>query len=225
MGQGDGDRFRKPSAPAVPGPTYYDKGIAKFDKSGLLGGELFNGLTFEKSALESYRNTQIDAWVAAQESQQANRLFGRNKPIDRSQAPVPFAEGGNVQSFKFGSDGKLYGVVGQRTSMDVDGNQTSIPEMIEMTGLKWDTSTLPKGDKGMFYDAKIKYDPNGNLLELKNNGTVVGWARSMIQRQLEPDSRLGGGSSRTASPGVDSRVANTLLGGPIGDPRKVTTKG
>ena len=233
MGQGDGgrgwERRQQEQAQwlaANPAPTFYDKGIARFDKAGMLGGELFNGLTFEKSALESYRNTQVKRAQDAFKMSDAGRLFGRQAP----QIPMPFESGGNIQGFKFDASGKLYGVVGQKTvqESDADGNVTSrsMPEMIEMTGVQWDTSTVPKGTPGKFYDAAIQQDNDGNILEIKDPdaGNVVGYARAMIQRQVDADSRLGGGSSRTATPGADTRVASTLLGGPSGDARKVTTK-
>ena len=238
MGQGGGgaggERRQQEQAQwlaANPAPTFYDKGIARFDKAGMLGGELFNGLTFEKSALESYRNTQVKRAQDAFKMSDAGRLFGRQAP----QIPMPFENGGNVQGFKFGSDGKLYGVVGTRRERQYAFNpgerdnayeEVDVPEMIELTGVQWDTSTVPKGTPGKFYDAAIQQDNDGNILEIKDPdaGNVVGYARAMIQRQVDADSRLGGGSNRTATPGADARVASTLLGGPPGDARKVTTK-
>lgn len=210
---------------ANPAPTFYDKGVTTFDKSGMVAGDLFNGLRFEESALQGYRNTYAQRMAERQKYDPAARMYGGG---------VPFANGGNIQGFKFGSDGKLYGVVGETTKTverqtrnGTSSSTVKTPELIEMTGVQWDTSTVPRGTPGKFYDANIIQDNDGNLLQIKDGSNVVGWARAMIQRQVDADSRLGGaaGSSRTASPGADARVATTLLGGPVGDPRKVTTKG
>jgi hypothetical protein len=175
----------------------------KFDASGKITGGLLEGLGL---ALDPLRKSALDAYKA----DRANVMFGA--PFEQ-----PYAKGGGLEGLKFGSDGKLYGVLGYNQREDVPNNERERgggtttyqdPILALISGWEFDTSTLPKGTPGAFYDANILPDQGGNLIEVLDGGSPVGYARQRLQMAVEADSKKpGSGSKRTQTMG-DSRVEN-----------------
>ena len=165
----------------------------KFDANGKISGGLLEGLDL---VLDPIRKSALDAY----KSDPANVLYGQ--PFQQ-----PYAEGGGLEGLKFGSDGKLYGVLGYNQASGIDGEAIQDPILAPISGWEFDTSTLPTPAPGAFYDANVLPDPGGNLVEVLDRGAPIGYARQRMQFAIEADSNKPGlGSKRTQTLG-DSRVS------------------
>ena len=152
----------------------------KFDASGKISGGLLEGL---QVALDPIRKSALDAYKA----DPANVLYGQ--PYSD-----PYAKGGTLDGLKFGADGKLYGAMGYN--------------IVPISGWEFDTSTLPTPTPGAYYDANILPDPGGNLVEVLDGGSPIGYARQRLQMAVEADSKKpGAGAKRTQTLG-DTRISN-----------------
>ena len=219
MGQGDGfdrrPRNRNKPAKLIDGQKF------GFDATGkVTAGGVFDGLTIDPAALQAYQQSGIKAMqdqfmakVSAQDEGgythsdpdiQAYRMYGKMPNFE-----APFTKGGSVAGMQFGSDGQLYSVVNNAW-----GGQSKIA----MKGWNLDTSTLPAGTPGKFYNASIQADQGGNLIQISDpdRGNVVGWARQKLQQALAPDARNSSAKSRLFNSGPDARTATVApaTGGP-----------
>lgn len=173
----------------------------KFDASGKISGGLLEGLDLD---IGTVRKSMLDAYKA----DPANVLYG----IPYSD---PYAKGGTLDWLKFGADGQLYGVLSYN-SREVGYNNeqwsgtTVVPAPIlaAIQGWQFDTSTLPTPTPGAYYDANILPDPGGNLVEVLDGGSPIGYARQRLQAAVEADSKKPGAGSRRTQTLGDTRISN-----------------